>query len=374
MKLQDDKMELKEGKAPISVSILTPIYGVEKYIEQCARSLFEQTYANIEYIFVNDCTPDHSIEILESIIAEYPERARQAHVIHHPHNKGVGAARQTALMAAQGDYIMFVDSDDFLPVDAVEKLIRKEEEEIKASEAGKAEGDTSASIYLIDGGYAEWNNGKASLPQKPCHITGEKYLKLLICQNVINNRLWGRLYKRSLIMEHEIFFQEGINYAEDLFWNTQFLDYANQEAKKRNQDAKSQDKEGKCQDKTAISKVCLDEVVYYYRTDNLSSYTHDISEKNLLSYFKSSQLLTNFLAEQGEEQTYRTATDIGIVNAYRWAKNAKVSFDKVDALLKYKPKSLVIRLVIWLIKQGCPIKITNLLYLSYRRIYVACFC
>ena len=360
MRLQDKYIELQGNKSPIRVSILTPIYGVEKYIEQCARSLFKQTYANIEYIFVNDCTPDHSIEILKSIIAEYPKRAPQAHVIHHPHNKGVGAARQTALMAANGDYIMFVDSDDFLPIDAVEKLIRKGAKEIKTSEEEKTEDTTSSSVYLIDGGYAEWNNGKASLPQKPCRITGEKYLKLLICQNIINNRLWGRLYKRSLIMEHEIFFQEGINYAEDLFWNTQFLDYANQE--------------GKGPDKATTTKVCLDEVIYYYRTDNLDSYTHDISEKNLLSYFKSSQLLTNFLAEQGEEQTYHTATDIGIVNAYRWAKKAKVSFDKVDTLLKYKPKNLIIRLVIWLIRQGCPLKITNLLYLSYRRIYVAYFC
>ena len=374
-------MEHPENKDSVSVSILTPIYGVEKYIEQCARSLFEQTYANIEYIFVDDCAPDNSIKILESIIDEYPERAQQAHVIHHPHNKGVGAARQTALIAAKGDYIMFVDSDDFLPVDAVEKLVRKGKKEIKASEekiktneAGKAEGDTHSSVYLIDGGYAEWNNGKASLLQKPCHITGEKYLKLLICQNIINNRLWGRLYKRSLIMEHEIFFQEGINYAEDLFWNTQFLDYAKQEDNRQYKEDKKQDKEDNRQDKATTNKLCLDEVVYYYRTDNLSSYTHDISEKNLLSYFKSSQLLTNFLAKQGEEQTYRTATDIGIVNAYRWAKKAKVSFDKVDALLKYKPKSLIIRLVIWLIKQGCPIKITNLLYLSYRRIYVTCLC
>ena len=57
----------------LKVSILTPIYGVEKYIEQCARSLFEQSYASIEYIFVDDCTPDKSIGILQSLLKEYPE-------------------------------------------------------------------------------------------------------------------------------------------------------------------------------------------------------------------------------------------------------------------------------------------------------------
>lgn len=67
----------------LTVSILTPVYGVEKYIEQCARSLFGQSYAQIEYIFVDDCTPDRSISILESLIQEYPERASQIRIIHH---------------------------------------------------------------------------------------------------------------------------------------------------------------------------------------------------------------------------------------------------------------------------------------------------
>lgn len=55
----------------LKISILTPIYGVEKYIEQCARSLFEQSYASIEYIFVDDCTPDKSIGILQSLLKEH---------------------------------------------------------------------------------------------------------------------------------------------------------------------------------------------------------------------------------------------------------------------------------------------------------------
>lgn len=312
----------------LKVSILTPVYGVEKYIEQCARSLFEQSYAHIEYIFVNDCTPDHSINILQSLIEKYPDRANQTHIIHHKHNKGVGAARQTALMAATGDYIMFADSDDFLPQNAVETLVRKAE---------------SSEADLIDGAYAEWNDGKAGLPQLPFSQTGKKFLKLLICQNIITNRLWGRLYKRSLIMKHEIFFEEGINYAEDLFWNTQFLYYG--------------------------QKVLVKDVVYYYRTDNVNSYNHDISEKNLLSYFKSTHRLITFLEQQDKTKTFRRAADIGIVNAYRWAANAQVDLQKVDDAIGYKPHDHIVRLVIWLIKKGYPIKWAVFLYLSYRRLY-----
>lgn len=60
----------------MKVSVCVPIYGVEKYIEQCVVSLFEQTYKDIEYIFVNDCTPDKSIEVLKSVIERYPDKGR----------------------------------------------------------------------------------------------------------------------------------------------------------------------------------------------------------------------------------------------------------------------------------------------------------
>ena len=312
----------------LKVSILTPIYEVEKYIEQCARSLFAQSYAPIEYIFVDDCTPDKSIGILQSLLKEYPERAQQVRIIHHDRNRGVGAARQTALMAATGDYLLFADSDDMLPEDAVKKLARKAD---------------SSHADLIDGGYREWCDEKAGRLQKPFDVSDKKLLKLLVCQNIITNRLWGRIYKRSLIMEHRIFFEEGINYAEDLFWNAQFMFYG--------------------------KKVNIDDAVYYYRTNNENSYNHNISEKNLLSYFKSTRRLIDFFEQNDKAHQYLRATEIGIVNAYRWAANAQVAFEKVDQVLAYKPKSCLIRLIIKLIKKGVPVKKVNLIYLAYRRLY-----
>ena len=312
----------------LKISILTPIYGVEKYIEQCARSLFEQSYASIEYIFVDDCTPDKSIGILQSLLKEYPERAQQVRIIHHDRNRGVGAARQTALMAATGDYLLFADSDDMLPEDAVEKLTTIAE---------------STHADLVDGGYREWCDEKAGRLQKPFDVSDEQLLKLLVCQNIITNRLWGRIYKRSLIMEHRIFFEEGINYAEDLFWNAQFMFYG--------------------------KKVNIDDAVYYHRTDNENSYNHNISEKNLLSYFKSTRRLIDFFEQNDTEHQYLRATEIGIVNAYRWAANAHVAFEKVDQALYYKPKSYLIRLIIKFIKKGVPVKRVNLIYLAYRKLY-----
>ena len=107
------------------VSILVPVYGVEKYIERCARSLFEQTYDNIEYIFVDDCTKDRSIEILQKVLEDYPNRKNQVKILHHEKNRGLSAARNTALDASTGDYLMHVDSDDYLRKDAVLLLAKK---------------------------------------------------------------------------------------------------------------------------------------------------------------------------------------------------------------------------------------------------------
>ncbi|MBD9273608.1 MAG: glycosyltransferase family 2 protein [Prevotella sp.] len=349
----------------LTVSILTPVYGVEKYIEQCARSLFGQSYAQIEYIFVDDCTPDRSISILESLIQEYPERASQIRIIHHEKNRGVGAARQDALMAAHGDYIMFVDSDDFLPENAVEKLIENTKGQTGLTENTQGQAD------LIDGSYCEWNSGKASEPQRPFTENGEVFLKMLICQNIITNRLWGRLYRRQMIMEHEIFFEEGINYAEDLFWNAQFLYHSIQDKRTANNASPQTREVGNHKvesKKNGNHKVCINDVVYYYRTDNINSYNHNISEKNLLSYFKSTRHLIDFFEKYDTANTYRRAIDIGVVNAYRWARNAKISLAQVDKSLNYIPHSRLIRLVIQLIKWGIPANCINLLYLSYRRL------
>ena len=91
----------------VKVSVCIPVYGVEKYIERCARSLFEQTMRNgVEFVFVNDCTPDKSIEILEHVLAKYPHRKEQTKIINLPENGGVGRARRIAIENCTGEYII----------------------------------------------------------------------------------------------------------------------------------------------------------------------------------------------------------------------------------------------------------------------------
>lgn len=309
------------------VSILVPIYGVEKYIEQCARSLFEQSYAPIEYIFVNDCTKDGSIEVLNAIIEKYPERKDNVRIINHEQNKGLGAARHTAFEASTGEYIMHIDSDDLLPKDAVKLLVAQ-------AEATKAD--------IIDGGYAEWQDGKVMETIPPVHVAKQKYLRWMLCQNIISNHIWGRLYHREFLTQYGIFSIDGIDYSEDYAVVPRALYHA--------------------------KRAYIDELVYYYRTDNINSYTHAISEKNLLSHLKACQLVASFFEQEDKEEIYRRYTDIGMVNAYRCAIENNIDLHKVDAICTYSIKDAICRLCIFLLRKGCKVKTVNYLYLAYRRL------
>ena len=104
------------------VSVIIPIYQVEKYIERCARSLFEQTLDDIEYIFVDDCSPDNSLNILQAVLSEYPNRQSQVTILLMESNCGQAAVRKYGVMKATGDYIIHCDSDDWLDVNAYEEM------------------------------------------------------------------------------------------------------------------------------------------------------------------------------------------------------------------------------------------------------------
>ena len=162
------------------VSILIPVYGVEKYIARCARSLFAQTYANIEYIFVDDCSPDNSIGLLYSIIEEFPMRREQMRVVRQDRNRGLGAARRRAMEECVGEYVMHVDSDDCVTENAVAKLV-------SAALATGAD--------IVDGAYREFSsNDKGDAPGVyPSHLPKEQMLKHILLQNVVGNNIWSRL-------------------------------------------------------------------------------------------------------------------------------------------------------------------------------------
>lgn len=105
----------------MKVSVVIPVYKVEKYIGRCTRSLMEQTYQDVEFLFVDDASPDRSMEIVREITSSY---RRDVHFLQHTENKGLPSARNTGLRAASGEFLYHCDSDDWLEPTMLEKMVK----------------------------------------------------------------------------------------------------------------------------------------------------------------------------------------------------------------------------------------------------------
>lgn len=138
------------------VSVIIPVYGVEKYIERCARSLMEQTLEEMQFIFVDDCTHDNSINILKEIIKDYPNRENQVIILHHEKNMGLPAARQTGIKAATGDFVAHCDSDDWVDQNLYETMYNAaESQHFDVSVCNAFDSDGRNNFKERDGGYKD---------------------------------------------------------------------------------------------------------------------------------------------------------------------------------------------------------------------------
>lgn len=107
------------------VSVIVPVYNAGRYIERCLRSLFEQTLDSIEYIFVDDCSPDDSMDILKRVLDEYPERKDDVKILTHQVNTGQSGARRDGMRIASGEYMIHCDADDWVDTDMYEQMYDK---------------------------------------------------------------------------------------------------------------------------------------------------------------------------------------------------------------------------------------------------------
>lgn len=195
------------------LSILIPVYRVEKYIERCATSLFEQTLQDdIEFIFVDDCGGDGSINVLMNILNKYPKRKTQVLLLRHLKNRGLAAARQTALEKAAGDYVLTVDSDDWLELDACEKL-------------QKIALQTNADIVIFDY-YVNYVSKQFHYKQQSAR-TGTECLELLF-KGKMHGGTCTKLIKRELYLNNKIAYIEGLNMLEDVSVVFRLFYYARQ--------------------------------------------------------------------------------------------------------------------------------------------------
>lgn len=246
------------------VSILVPIYNVEAFIERCAVSLFEQTFEDIEYIFVNDCSPDNSIDILNKVIQGYPNRLNNVKIVNHERNRGLAAARNTGIENAKGEYVLHVDSDDYIESNSVELLYSK------ALEEGS---DLVVSNYIL-----EWENVSKIANQNvgKCQID---YICLMLSSNVIVG-IVNKLIKRRLYLDNKIRAYEGINLGEDYLTTPRLAYFANN-----------------------ISKV--NSSLYHYIQTNTNSYTKNYNQESIENIVFVMNELTSFFKQKPDYYLYK---------------------------------------------------------------------
>lgn len=181
------------------VSVIIPVYGVEKYIERCARSLFEQTLDDIEYLFIDDCTPDKSVDVLKQVLEEYPQRKVQVTIHRMEKNSGQAAVRNWGMQHVTGEYYIHCDSDDWIDID----MYRLMYEEAKREKAD---------ISICD--FVEENKNRKKV-FKGCNSTEKWKLIGDLCSMQTSWSECNKLVRTRLLHDNEIFYPNG-NMGEDM--------------------------------------------------------------------------------------------------------------------------------------------------------------
>lgn len=238
------------------VSIIIPIYNVEKYVAECLNSVISQTYGHskIECIIVDDCTPDSSMDIVKEIIENY--KGEMTFVLHrHEQNQGLSAARNSGIDIATGDYLYFMDSDDYIYPNAIELLMKAYYENPDAE-------IISGNTYDEFHGYNIFNVSDKRIIENMNYL----YMGDTKLINAVNY-----LINRQFIKRIGIKFKRGI-YFEDLLWNHQVLSYA--------------------------SKVVIIPNITYFYGKNTNSIMHQSKTKKLnKSVFDHILILKSFVSE-----------------------------------------------------------------------------
>ncbi|MFI1773825.1 glycosyltransferase [Thalassobellus citreus] len=244
------------------LSIVVPVYNVAAYLEKCVHSCFDQNVNKklYEIILVNDGSTDNSLELCKKLKLQYPDIS-----IVSQENKGLSGARNTGLKHSKGDYIWFVDSDDWISSNCLINIFKK----------------LNSKLDIIWLGHDVWYLGKSTknyIPQQISHaITGEDFFI-----NHLENQfyIWKFIYNRNFLLANNLTFFEGILY-EDLEFTPRALVHAK-----------------KC---ITISEIC-----YHYLVRE-GSIANNIKEKNIEHRFIILNKLTNLIDDKNISKPYKNA-------------------------------------------------------------------
>jgi len=188
----------------VAVSVIIPVYNVELYLEKCLDSLINQTLKNIEIILINDCSTDNS----EVIIQDYLKLDSRIVYLQQSTNQGQGFARNYGIKKAKGEYILFVDSDDYIKPDAAELLYNK----AKSLDLDVLEAD----YFKVGNNVVEQRNR-----QFDSVLSGEEYFETIPYTVGV---IWNKLWKTSFIKKHKLYFVKEI--FEDVIYLSRAMMYA----------------------------------------------------------------------------------------------------------------------------------------------------
>lgn len=187
------------------VSVIIPVYGVEKYIERCVRSLFEQTLDDIEYLFIDDCTPDRSIDILKQVLEEFPHRKCQVVIHRMEQNSGQAKVREWGMRNATGEYVIHCDSDDWVETDMYRLMY---------DEAKRIDADIVMCGYKVTDGQTVF---------RECYHQQTDKTKLISSLLTLHEAwsVWNKMCKRTLY-DNDIVYP-SLAMGEDMVLTTQLV-------------------------------------------------------------------------------------------------------------------------------------------------------
>ncbi len=242
------------------VSIIIPVYNVAAYIEECLRSLYQQTYRHLELIFVDDCCQDETVSLIQTYTSQYKEEGVTVKIIQHEHNRGVAAARNTGLKNATGEYLYYVDADDKIEQHTIERLVKKAVE-------------TQADIVGCEW-YLSYYKNERRMPQPDVNSPNDAFYQFATGR--LRWNLWLFLVRRSLYTQHQIAFIEGLNMGEDMMVMGKLL---------------------LCADKVVV----LHEPLYHYVQINAGSLTKEASERHRFQVTENLKELETFAKRRNEK-------------------------------------------------------------------------
>lgn len=231
----------------IKISIIVPFYNSSGQIGSCIESILKQSFRNFELLLINDGSSDNSLEICK-LYAKKDNRIK----LYNQENKGAASARNLGIIKAEGEFIKFVDSDDEIPSDCLEKLISK----------GPAD-------IIISGFVTKWKNQTIdNIPKYNVFHGNSEIIHFVSNLNIIScGAVWNKLYKRSIIIQNQIQFPLTTeDTGEDLLFNWHYYSCCN-------------------------SLISIPEIVYFYK-ENPNSLTHYKNETNLKFIKRHLQLMS----------------------------------------------------------------------------------